>query len=111
MGGVLRAVWRGVTFVLAMLLVGVPGALWVVVRQVRGVLVVAAGWWVGMWAGLLPVSSGPGGFPGWLFWPFTVMFVVWWVFGAGLVAVSALSKLREATGLMRDFGMPPSEIV
>ena len=103
-------VWTVVSFVLAMLLLGVPGALWVLVRKLRVVLGVGAVWWVAAAVGIVPAGSGPLGFPALVFWPFAVMFCLWWAAGVVLVASSAISKIRWSNDLMTEFGMPASEI-
>lgn len=74
------AVWVRVVMLVLCVVVGVPAALFWVVRRVRGLIGGLVLWWVFGLLGWVEVWAGPLGLPWVLVWPLTVVLGVWWVY-------------------------------
>jgi hypothetical protein len=105
--------WFGV-FVVALPLMtvalGLPMSLLLVAKQTRGALVAFVSWIVLVRLGALPAASGPFGIPSMIFWPAATVFGAWWAWGFAVMSRSAWRRAMEVNRLMRDYGMPASEI-
>jgi hypothetical protein len=93
------------------LIVGVPATLYLVAKRSRGGLVAFAGWIGAVQVGWVPAFDGPFGIPATVFWVLTGLFGGWFVWGFWTLSRAAWSKALLTNRLMRDFGMPASEIV
>jgi len=103
-----------VVFVVALPLMtvalGLPMSLLLVAKQTRGALVAFVSWIVLVRIGALPKASGPFGIPSIVFLPAATVFLLWWAWGFAVMSRSAWSRAMEVNRLMRDYGMPASEI-
>ena len=103
-----------VVFVVALPLMtvalGLPMSLFLVAKQTRGALVAFVSWIVLVRLGALPAASGPFGIPAIIFWPAATVFGAWWAWGFAVMSRSAWRRAMEVNRLMRDYGMPASEI-
>jgi len=90
--------------------VGVPMAVLLAVRQSRGALLALFGWFAAVRIGLVGGFAGPFGLPWVVGLPVATVFG--WMVGWNLVRI-VLVAWRKAWGnwLMVRSGMPPSEIV
>jgi hypothetical protein len=103
-------VWVLVMPVMGVLL-GVPACVYLVGKKSRGGLAAFVGWIVGVRLGVFPTVDGPFGVHPLVFWPGTVVFSVWFVFGFVSMWVGAFRRAWEVRRLMTVYGMPRSEIV
>ena len=92
-------------------IMGVPASIYIVAKQSRGGLVAFVGWIVGVRVGWLPAMDGPLGIHPFAFWPLTIVFGVWFAVGFWAMSRAAWRRAVTVNRLMRDYGMPASEIV
>ena len=106
--------WVGVWFVALPVMTfvfGVPASLYLMSRQSRGGFPAFVGWIVASQAGWVPTFAGPFGLPTLVFWPLAALFAIWFAVGFTIMGRAALSQAFMSNRLMRDYGIPPSEIV
>ena len=106
--------WGAVWFVALPVLTfvfGVPASLYLMSRQSRGGFPAFVGWIVAAQAGWVPTFAGPFGLPTLVFWPLALLFGMWFAVGFTIMGRAAWSQAFMSNRLMRDYGMPPSEIV
>jgi hypothetical protein len=112
---VLLQVGRGVLWLLTLpvmvVFLGVPACLYLVARQSRGGLLAFVGWGLAVRWGWFPAFGGPFGFPSPVFWALTALFGVWFLVGFVTMVRAAFGRAVFVNRLMRDYGMPASEII
>ena len=104
------AVWF-LAFPVMTFVFGVPASLYLMSRQSRGSFPAFVGWIVAAQAGWVPTFAGPFGLPTLVFWPLAALFAVWFAVGFTIMGRAAWSQAFMSNRLMRDYEMPPSEIV
>jgi hypothetical protein len=101
----------GIIFPVLTVVLGVPAALYLVAKRSKGGLLAFAGWVGASSVGWLPQFAGPFGMPTGAFWPAAVLFGVWFGWAFWVLGRAAWGKALRLHRLVRDYGMPPSEIL
>ena len=92
-------------------LVVLPASLYLVAKQSRGGFAAFLLWIGAANLGWVPTFGGPAGLPTLVFWPATGIFALWVAIGAALIGKAAFKHASRANRLMKDYGMPASEII
>jgi hypothetical protein len=91
-------------------MLGVPAGIVLTVRQSRGGVLAAAGWFGGVYAGVLPGDGGPLGVGSTVFWVVAGVFGVMFLRNFVLVSVSAW-RAGWRSWRMQQLGAPPREML